>query len=72
MDMIYSVLMFVFFWYRIVFDYCIINNLELNFLYIVVVIDEKINGFFENVNGVNIYLNYYLDKLYKFVNFELL
>lgn len=72
MDMIYSVLMFVFFWYRIVFDYCIINNLELNFLYIVVVIDEKINGFFENENGVNIYLNYYLDKLYKIVNFELL
>lgn len=69
MDMIYSVLMFVFFWYIIVFDYCIINNLELNFLCNVVVIDEKINGFFENKNGVNIYLNDYFDKLFKFVNF---
>lgn len=68
--MTYSAPTFAFLWYITVFDYCIINNLELNSPHIAAAIDEKINGSFENENGVNIYLNYYLDKLYKIANFE--
>lgn len=70
--MTYSASTFVFLWYITVFDYCIINNLELNSPRNAAAIDEKINGSFENKNGVNIYLNDHFDKLFKFANFQLL